>query len=185
MTSVPSTSPSSPNASPASFLNFQQATENKINFYCQDPTFKERFKKLSHDIQTNHILNQPAKIIFGMPIAVGFFANFMALYLLLKIYTAAESDRVKFPGSPYAQIRPPAIGAIVDRFEDLVSSAFKICGYEIEPLRNKSSGGGIEWQRISENSAPVDFLNSNHKQQSLADVDEIEKGLKRSVEMVI
>jgi len=180
MTSAPSNSPSSPKANQASFSNFQRATNDKINFYCQDPTFKERFNKLSQDIQANHILIQPAKIIFGTPVLAGFLANFMALYLLLKIYTAAESDRVKFPGTPYAQIRPPAIGSLVDKFEDVVSSAFKICGYEIDPLRNKSYGDEIEWTRIRQNSEPVGFLDKNHINQSNFDIKEFDDYLKKS-----
>ncbi|MFM7558128.1 MAG: hypothetical protein ACKO46_06140 [Alphaproteobacteria bacterium] len=186
MTSAPSNSPSSPTANQASFSNFQRATNNKINFYCQDPTFKERFDKLSKAIEANNAITQPIKLIFGTPVLAGFFANFMALYLLLKIYTAAESDRVRFPGSPYAQTRPPAIGSLVDKFEDVVSSAFKICGYEIEPLRNKSYGDEIEWTRIHQNSEPVGFLDNNHNIQAKSDIKYLDDYISRQrQEMVV
>lgn len=60
----------------------------------------------------------------------------------------------------------------------MVSNAFKICGYEIDSFRNKSLVEGIEWQRIHENSAPVGFLDNNHKRQSLVDIEEIDKKLR-------
>ena len=132
MSNTPSTSPSPSSVTPSNLISLESRTNNMINRYCgNDPDFKEKFQRLSNSFRQSNIIAQPAKAIVATPFLAGFFANFLAIYALLKIYSIAESDRVKFQGSPYAQTREPAIEGLTNAFEDVFLKSFKAFGYDI------------------------------------------------------
>jgi len=180
--STPSSSPSSPSATPANLLSLQNSVQQKIDFYCQDQRFKESFDKLSGAVKANNALSQPLKLVFGAPVMAGFFANFIALYTILKLYSVLNSDRVKYPGSVLPVIKPTPIQAFVNIFEDSFVKSFKFCGFDTEPLRIRDNGDirGFGDDYFKErNLEPIKFsFDANQEKQVWKDLDWMDNPMK-------
>ncbi len=177
MSNTPSTSPSPSSVSPSNLISLKSKTDDTISRYCgSNPDFKEKFERLSDSFRQSNVLAQPAKAIVATPFLAGFFANFLAIYALLKIYSIVESDRVKFPGSPYAQTREPAIAGLTNAFEDVFLKSFKAFGYDIDSYRTWKNEAHNSYSDIDstkfDSAKTADFFKDVR-----GDLSSLEKGL--------
>lgn len=177
MINTPSTSPSPISVIPSNLISLKSKTDDTISRYCgSNPDFKEKFERLSDSFRQSNVLAQPAKAIVATPFLAGFFANFLAIYALLKIYSIVESDRVKFPGSPYAQTREPAIAGLTNAFEDVFLKSFKAFGYDIDSYRSWKNEAHNSYSDIDstkfDSAKTADFFKDVR-----GDLSSLEKGL--------
>lgn len=168
----------SPSSSPAPKAALPANLQNPINHYCSDPNFKEKFERLRDAVTQENIFAQPIKAMIGAPILAGFFANFIALYALLKIYSINESDRVRYQGSPYATTREPAIAGVNEAFEDFFSNSLKAFGFDSQSYRISL---GPNFKKIVHEPIEPRTVEDFFKNYNLDDVNKDIDGMRRQV----
>jgi len=155
----PNNSPNNTSGNSVKFTTLADKVNSKINSFQDDSFLNNKFNQIKSLLK----FPDPVKPLLCGPVASGFFANFLALYAVLKIFSLVNADRVKYPGSLFPITRPHPLQAFVDKFETICSSCYSAIGfntdnYKFSETQKRSFNSIFDEFREKDYSKHRDFL---------------------------